>query len=55
MLDLQARLNDARTPAGRENLERQIKAVDHEINNLVCALYELSDDERRIVMAALAS
>lgn len=49
MLDMNKRLNDTKTPHERELLERQIGFTDSEINSLVYRLYNLTEDEIRIV------
>ncbi len=49
MLDLHKRLQEANTPDAKTRLQRQIAATDKEIDQLVYDLYELTDDEIRIV------
>jgi len=52
MLDLHQELERAKTPHGRWALERQIEATDRQIDRLVYELYELTDDEIRLVEGA---
>ena len=42
----------AKTPNERDSIQRQITATDNEIDQLVYELYDLTDDEIRIVEAA---
>jgi len=49
MLDLHKRLDEVNTPQEKSVLERQIEATDNEINQLVYDLYELTDEEIKIV------
>jgi len=49
MLDLHRRLAAAKTPQDRTVLQRQIEAADQQIDLLVYELYNLTDDEIRIV------
>jgi len=53
MLDLHKSLAAARDPRTREQLQRQIEATDKQIDRLVYELYELSEEEIKIVEAAL--
>lgn len=52
MLKLHQRLTDAKTPADKDRLQRQIDATDEEIDRLVYDLYGLTEDETKIVEAA---
>lgn len=52
MLDLHKRLPAARTPQDRALLQRQIEATDRQIDALVYELYDLTDEEIRIVEGA---
>ncbi len=49
MLDLNKRLPVARTDQEQTLIKRQIAATDKEIYELVYELYELTDEERKIV------
>jgi len=49
MLDLHKRLQEVRTPHERTMIERSIAATDRDIDQLVYELYELTDEEIRIV------
>ncbi len=49
MLDLHKRLNDAKNPHDKETLQRQIAATDIQIDRLVYELYDLTEEEIRIV------
>ena len=55
MLDLHRELEGAKTPHGRTAIQRQIEATDQQIDRLVYELYELTDDEIRLVEEATAS
>jgi hypothetical protein len=46
---LHRQLAAARTPAERNVLQRQIDATDGEIDRLVYALYDLTEEEIRII------
>jgi len=52
MLELHQRLTDAKTPADKDRLQRQIDATDQEIDRLVYGLYGLTEEEIQIVEAA---
>ena len=52
MLDLHQRLADVSNPADRELLQRQIDTTDRAIDQLVYELYDLTDEEIRIVEEA---
>ncbi len=52
MLDLHKRLNDAKNPHDKETLQRQIAATDQQIDRLVYELYELTEEEIKIVEEA---
>jgi hypothetical protein len=54
MLALQAQLSAAKTGHEKTAIERQIAATDRQIDRLVYELYELTDEEIRIVEAAHA-
>jgi hypothetical protein len=49
MLDLHRQLPAAQTPQAKTMLKRQIEATDREIDRLVYELYDLSEDEIRIL------
>ena len=49
MLALHKRLSSAKSDHERTVLRRQIQSTDHEIDHLVYELYELTDEEIRIV------
>ena len=49
MLDLHKKLRTVKTPHEKETLQRQIDAVDDQIDKLVYELYDLTEDEIRIV------
>ena len=49
MLELHERLSAAKTPPEKTSLERQITATDAQIDRLVSELYDLTDDEIKIV------
>ena len=49
MLDLRKKLFSAKTRDEKTRLEREIKALDEEIDDLVYQLYGLSEEEIRIV------
>jgi len=53
MLDLHKKLNEANTPHEKTALQRQIDATDKQIDSLVNKLYNLTDDEIRIVEESL--
>jgi len=50
--DLHKRLDKSRTPHDKTQLQRQIEATDRQIDQLVYELYELTDEEIRIVEEA---
>ena len=54
MLALHKRLAAATIPADKELYQRQIEATDRQIDRLVYELYELSDEEIKIVEEASA-
>ena len=54
MLHLETRSRAAKAPHERTAIERQIEAADREIDRLVYELYELTDEEIRIVEEATA-
>jgi len=49
MLSLHIQLSAAKTPDDKTRLQRQIDAIDHQIDYLVYELYELTKEEIRIV------
>jgi len=54
MLDLHKRLREVRTDHDKRVIQRQIKATDDEINRLVYELYDLTEDDIKIVEEATA-
>jgi hypothetical protein len=52
ILDMHKQLQKTKTPHEKESLQRQIVAVDREIDQLVYQLYGLTDNEIKIVEAA---
>jgi hypothetical protein len=53
MLSLHKQLAAAKTSHDQTSIQRQIEATDREIDHLVYELYELTDDEIKIVEEAL--
>jgi len=51
MLDLNRKLAESKTPQEKAMLQRQIEATDHQIDQLVYDLYELTPDEIAIIEA----
>ena len=51
MLDLHKQLAATKTDHAKTNLQRQMDATDEQIDKLVCELYGLTNDERKIVEA----
>jgi len=49
ILDLHKKLSETRDPRSREQLQRRIDATDAQIDRLVYELYDLTEDEIRIV------
>jgi hypothetical protein len=49
MLDLHKKLPLAKNPHEKEMIQRQIDATDRQIDHLVYDLYELTDEEVKIV------
>lgn len=49
MLDLNRRLQESKTAHEKDSLQRQIDATDRQIDRLVYELYELTEDEIKIV------
>ena len=49
MLDLNQKLAEAKTPQAKNVLQRQIEATDKQIDQLVYKLYDLTDEEIKIV------
>jgi hypothetical protein len=49
MLTLHKQLHEVRTPHEQTGLQRQIEATDHQIDALVYELYDLTEEEIRIV------
>jgi type I restriction-modification system DNA methylase subunit len=54
MLELHTRKNDLPPSAERERIEREIAVTDETIDNLVFDLYQLTPEERMIIMAGKA-
>jgi len=54
MLKLARQLQLTKTPHEKESIQRQIDAADKQIDQLVYQLYELTDEEIRIVEEATA-
>lgn len=52
MLSLHKQLAAAKTPDEKTRIQRQIEAIDHQIDNLVYELYGLTDKEVQIVEEA---
>ncbi len=52
MLDLSSQFAAESTPTDKTAIQRQIDATDRQIDNLVYELYDLTDDEIRIVEEA---
>jgi hypothetical protein len=51
--DLYSQLIEAKTPHDKVALERQIEATDHQIDQLVYELYDLTENEIQVVEAAV--
>jgi len=49
MLDLNKKLAEAKTPQAKDVLQRQIETIDKQIDQLVYKLYDLTDEEIKIV------
>ena len=49
ILDLNKKLSENRDPRSREQLQRRIDATDTQIDRLVYELYDLTEEEIRIV------
>lgn len=49
MLDLHKQLPEAKTPHEKTALQRQIETTDRQIDNLVYELYDLTEEEIKIV------
>jgi hypothetical protein len=49
MLDLNKKLAEARTPQIKEMLRRQIESTDRPINQLIYELYDLTEEEIKII------
>ncbi|MCK4641072.1 MAG: restriction endonuclease subunit M, partial [Candidatus Marinimicrobia bacterium] len=49
MLDLRKKLSETRDPRTREQLQRRIDATDAQIDRLVYELYELTEEEIKVV------
>ena len=49
MLGLNKKLSEAKTPQAKDMLQRQIEATDKQIDQLVYKLYDLTDEEIKIV------
>jgi len=52
MLDLHKRRQGAKTQYEAERIDRDIQSTDRRIDELVCELYGLTEDEIRIVEQA---
>jgi len=55
MLDLNKRLQEAQAAHEKDSLQRQIDATDRQIDRLVYELYDLTDDEIKIVETQFSS
>ncbi|MCH7838793.1 MAG: hypothetical protein IID38_00950 [Planctomycetes bacterium] len=55
MLSLHKQLASAKTPTDKTAIQRQIDATDRQIDQLVYELYDLTDEEIRIVEEATAT
>ncbi len=53
MLELKKRLNAAQTPLEKSLIQRQIDSTDRQIDKLVYELYELTEEEIKIVEEAV--
>jgi len=53
MLELHKRLNAAQTPHEKNLIQRQIDSTDRQIDRLVYELYELTEEEIKIVEEAV--
>ena len=51
MLDLNKKLAESKTPQEKAMLQRQTETTDHQIDQLVYELYELTPDEIAIIEA----
>ena len=51
MMDMNKKLAEAKTPQAKNMFQRQIEATDKQIDQLVCKLYDLTNDEIKIVDA----
>ena len=49
MLNLQKNLTEAKMPQAKDLLKRQIETTDKQIDQLVYKLYDLTDEEIKIV------
>lgn len=49
IINLKSSIDNAKTPQEKKNLERQIAALDKQIDQLVYELYDLTEDEIKIV------
>ncbi len=49
MIELNQKQAEAKTPQSKEMLKRQIDATDHQIDQLVYKLYDLTEDEIEII------
>jgi type II restriction/modification system DNA methylase subunit YeeA len=52
-LQLHQNITDAKTPDRKVSIQRQIDATDKQIDNLVYKLYDLTDEEIKIVEDSL--
>jgi hypothetical protein len=53
MLDLNKKLAEAKVPDTKKRLQRRIAATDTEIDKLVYELYNLTEEEIRIVESSI--
>jgi CII-binding regulator of phage lambda lysogenization HflD len=49
MLAMNKKLAEAKTPQAKDVLQRQIETIDKQIDQLVYKLYDLTDEEIKIV------
>jgi len=49
MLDLHKQIAAAKTPVEKTRIQRQIDTTDHDIDKLVYELYDLTEEEIKIV------
>lgn len=53
MLELNKQLSDCKTPHEKRLIEKQIEVTDNKINKLVYELYDLTEEEIKIVENSL--